>query len=310
MIKTVVKRLLWAVPVMWLILTLTFFLLRLAPGGPFDVERSLSPEIQAQIAAQYRLDLPLYQQYFDYLTDVLQGDLGPSFQYQDFTVNQLLASGLPVSMTLGLWALLLALLCGVSLGVVAAVNHKKWPDGASMLLAVLGISVPNYVIGPLLILWLAVSWQWLPAGGWQGGDWRHMILPVVTLSLPFIAYIARLMRTSMLEVWQQPYIQVAFAKGLNTKQVLWRHALKPALLPVVSYLGPAAAALMTGSVVIEQLYGLPGLGRYFVQGALNRDYTLVMAVVLWVGLLTVLFNLIVDLLYGWLNPAINKDAST
>ncbi|WP_343032270.1 ABC transporter permease subunit [Marinicella rhabdoformis] len=308
--QMVIQRLLWAVPVMWLILTLTFFLLRLAPGGPFDVERSLSPEIEAQIAAQYRLDLPLHDQYLTYLSGVLQGDLGPSFQYPDFTVNQLLSSGLPVSLKLGLWALLLALVCGVALGVVAAVNHKKWPDGASMLLAVVGLSVPNYVIGPLLILWLAVTWQWLPAGGWQGGEWLHMILPVVTLALPFIAYIARLMRTSLLEVWQQPYIQVAFAKGLTTRQVLWRHALKPAMLPVVSYLGPAAAALMTGSVVVEQLYGLPGLGRYFVQGALNRDYTLVMAVVLWVGLLTVLFNLIVDLLFGWLNPAIQQDQAS
>lgn len=304
MMSYLIKRLCWAVPVMWLILTLTFFLLRLAPGGPFDVERSLSPEIEAAMAVQYRLDLPLHQQYIHYLSDVLQGDLGPSFQYQDFTVNQLLAAGLPVSLTLGFWALLVALVLGVTLGIVAAVHHKKWPDGCSMVLATLGISVPNYVIGPLLILWLAVYWQWLPAGGWQGGDWRHMVMPVVTLALPFIAYVARLMRTSMLEVWQQPYIQVAFAKGLLTRQVLWRHALKPALLPVVSYLGPAAAALMTGSVVVEQLYGLPGLGRYFVQGALNRDYTLVMAVVLWVGLLTVLFNLLIDWVYAWLNPTI------
>lgn len=310
MIRMVMNRLLWALPVLWLILTLTFFLLRAAPGGPFDAERQLDPLIEAQMASQYQLDLPLWRQYIHYLSDVIQGDFGPSFQYPDSTVNELLASGLPVSMTLGFWALLLALSLGLPLGVMAALNHRRWSDGVAMILAVVGISVPNYVIAPLLIAWLAVAWHWLPVGGWSGGDWQHLIMPVVTLALPFVAYLARLMRTSLLEVWQQPYVQVAMAKGLGVTEVLFRHALRPALLPVVAYLGPAAVALMTGSVVVEQIFGLPGLGRFFVQGALNRDYTLVMAVVLWVGLLTVIFNLLVDVLAAWLNPLLRKTEAT
>lgn len=302
MTQMVVKRLLMAVPVLWLILTLTFFLLRAAPGGPFDTERQLDPAIEQQMATQYQLDLPLWQQYIQYLKAVIQGDFGPSFQYPDVTVNQLLASGLPVSMTLGFWALLLACLLGVPLGFWAARHQGRWPDALTMGVAVLGISVPNYVIGPLLIAVLAVGLNWLPAGGWQGGAWPHVLMPVVTLALPFMAYVARLMRTSVLEVMQQPFVQVAFAKGLSEWQVLRRHVMRPALLPLMNYLGPAAVALMTGSVVVEQIYGLPGLGRFFVQGALNRDYTLVMAVVLWVGLLTVLFNLMVDVLASYLYP--------
>ncbi len=305
--QTVVKRLLMAVPVLWLILTLTFFLLRAAPGGPFDAERQLDPAIEAQMASQYSLDLPLWQQYGLYLKDVIQGDFGPSFQYPDVSVNELLAAGLPVSMTLGLWALLLACLIGVPLGVWSARSAGRWPDALTMAVAVLGISVPNYVVGPLLIAVLAVGLNWFPAGGWQGGEWQHAVLPVVTLALPFVAYVARLMRTSVLEVMQQPFVQVAYAKGLSEWQVLRRHVLRPAFLPLVNYLGPAAVALMTGSVVVEQIYGLPGLGRFFVQGALNRDYTLVMAVVLWVGLLTVVFNLLVDVLASYLHPQLREE---
>ncbi len=310
MITLVVKRLLLALPVLWLILTLTFFLLRAAPGGPFDSERSLAPEIEAQVVAKYRLDLPLYLQYGQYLGQVLVGDFGPSYQYPDVSVNQLLASGLPVSLTLGFWALLLALTIGIPLGVWAALHQGQWQDTTAMVVAVGGISVPNYVVGPMLIAWLAVTWRWLPAGGWQGGEWDHLLLPIMTLALPFIAYIARLMRVAVIDVWQQPFIQVALAKGLSIKQVMIRHALRPAFLPVLSYLGPAAVALMTGSVVIEQIFGLPGLGRYFVQGALNRDYTLVMAVVLWVGLLTVIFNLLVDVFSFLLYPKLRTQEET
>lgn len=302
----VVKRLLMAVPVLWLILTITFFLLRAAPGGPFDQERELSPEIAALINSKYQLDQPLIVQYGQYLADVLQGDLGPSFQYTDFSVNQLIALGLPVSLKLGFYALLLALLLGVMLGMVAALYANKWPDLVAMITAMIGISTPNFVIAPLLILMLAVHLQWLPVGGWSGGQWTYVVLPVMTLSLPYIAAIARLVRGSLLEVLSQPFVRTARAKGLSSAQVLLRHALRPAMLPVVSYLGPAAVGLVTGSVVIEQIFGIPGMGRYFVQGALNRDYTLVLGVVLVVGLLMLLFNLIVDLLYHWIDPRINQ----
>ncbi|WP_323373308.1 oligopeptide ABC transporter permease OppB [Marinicella marina] len=302
----VVKRLLMAVPVLWLILTITFFLLRAAPGGPFDQERELSPEIAALINTKYQLDQPLIVQYGQYLGNVLQGDLGPSFQYSDFSVNELIALGLPVSLKLGFYALLLALLLGVMLGMVAALYANKWPDLVAMITAMIGISTPNFVIAPLLILLLAVHLQWLPVGGWSGGQWTYVVLPVMTLSLPYIAAIARLVRGSLLEVLSQPFVRTARAKGLSSAQVLLRHALRPAMLPVVSYLGPAAVGLVTGSVVIEQIFGIPGMGRYFVQGALNRDYTLVLGVVLVVGLLMLLFNLIVDLLYRWIDPRIQQ----
>lgn len=306
MLNTIIKRLLWGIPVLWLILTLTFFLLRAAPGGPFDQERELPPEVEQLVAQKYQLDQPLFNQYGNYLKSVLSGDLGPSFQYTDYSVNQLIALGLPVSLKIGFYALLLSLLVGVVLGVVAANYANRWPDLVAMMVAVIGISTPNFVIAPLLILWLAVNWQWLPVGGWQGGEWWYLVLPVVTLSLPYIAAIARLVRGGLLEVLNQPFIRTAQAKGLSQGSVLFKHALQPAMLPVVSYLGPAAVGLMTGSVVIEQIFGIPGMGRYFVQGALNRDYTLVLGVVLVIGLMMLLFNLLVDVLYRLLNPRVQS----
>ncbi len=310
MLRMLVNRLLWGIPVLWLILTLTFFLLRAAPGGPFDQERELAPEVEQLIAQKYQLDQPLFSQYVHYLKAVVQGDLGPSFQYADHSVNDLIALGLPVSIQIGFWALLLALFFGVLLGSVAAIYANKWPDLVAMLVAVLGISTPNFVIAPLLILWLAVSWQWLPVGGWSGGEFRHLVLPVVTLSLPFMAYIARLTRGALLETWHQDFIRTARAKGLSAWQVLIKHALRPAMLPVISYLGPAAVGLMTGSVVIEQIFGIPGMGRYFVQGALNRDYTLVLGVVLVIGLMMLLFNLLVDVLYRIIDPRVRPKHET
>lgn len=306
MIKMLVKRLLWGVPVLWLVLTLTFFLLRAAPGGPFDQERELSPEMAELIAQKYQLDQPLISQYGQYLQATVRGDLGPSFQYADYSVNQLIALGLPVSLQLGFYALCMALILGVLLGMVAALYANKWPDLVAMITAVIGISIPNFVIAPMLIIWLAVNWQWLPVGGWSGGQWAYLVLPVVTLSLPYIAAIARLVRGSLLDILNQPFIRTARAKGLSQSAVLFKHALRPALLPVVSYLGPAAAGLMTGSVVIEQIFGIPGMGRYFVQGALNRDYTLVLGVVLVIGVMMLLFNLLVDLLYRWIDPRIKQ----
>lgn len=306
MISLLVKRLLWGIPVLWLILTLTFFLLRAAPGGPFDQERELSAEVEQLIAQKYQLDQPLLSQYINYLKSVVQGDLGPSFQYVDYSVNQLIALGLPVSLQIGFYALLTSLFFGVLLGSFAAMYANKWPDLVAMIVAVLGISTPNFVIAPLLILWFSVYMQWLPVGGWSGGEWHYLVLPVVTLSFPYVAAIARLVRSGLLEVLNQPFIQTARAKGLSSFHVLFKHALRPAMLPVVSYLGPAAVGLMTGSVVIEQIFGIPGMGRYFVQGALNRDYTLVLGVVLVIGIMMMLFNLLVDVLYRLLDPRVKS----
>ncbi|KAA9131643.1 oligopeptide ABC transporter permease OppB [Marinihelvus fidelis] len=297
------RRLLGLLPTLLLLITIVFFMVRVAPGGPFDAEKALPPEIQANLEARYHLDEPLIQQYFRYLGQVLRFDFGPSFQYRDWTVNELIAQGFPVSLTIGALALLLALAIGVPVGVVAALRQNSVTDYSVMGLAMLGVSIPNFVVAPILILLFAVYAGWLPAGGWEGG-WTQLVLPVVTLALPVIAYIARLTRGSMIEVLHSNFIRNARAKGLPERQVILGHALKPALLPVISYLGPATAGLITGSVVIERIFAIPGLGSYFVQGALNRDYTLVMGVVIFYGFLIIVLNFIVDLLYVWLNPRV------
>jgi oligopeptide transport system permease protein len=293
---------------MLVLITIAFFLIRVAPGGPFDNEKVLPPEIRANLEAKYHLDEPVLQQYFRYLGQIVSGDFGPSFQYKDQSVNELIGRGFPVSATIGGLAMLLAFFVGTAIGVFAALRQNSVADYSVMGLAMLGISIPNFVIAPLLILGLAVYGGWLPASGWDW-TWQRMVLPVVTLALPAIAYIARLTRGSMIEVMHSNYIRTARAKGLPEHLVILRHALKPALLPVISYMGPATAALITGSVVIERIYSIPGLGSYFVQGALNRDYTLVMGVVVFYGIVIIVLNFIVDLLYAWLNPRIRYDES-
>ncbi len=298
------KRLLGAIPTLLILMTLAFFMMRMAPGGPFDTEKSLPPEIQANLDKKYHLDEPLIQQYGRYLLDVVQGDFGPSFQYKDYSVNELIATGFPVSLRLGLSAIAIALVVGVGLGTIAALRQNSSADYTVMTLAMTGISIPNFVLAPILILVFAVYLGWLPAGGWNDGAFKNTILPIIGLALPQIAYISRLMRGSMIEVLRSNPIRTARAKGLPERVVILRHALKPALLPVVSFLGPATAAVITGSVVIEQIFGIPGLGRYFVQGALNRDYTLVMGVVVFYGILIILFNFIVDLVYAMLDPKV------
>jgi oligopeptide transport system permease protein len=307
MLRYALRRLLTAVPTLWVLITAAFFMMRAAPGGPFDQERRLPPAIEAAMQQAYHLDEPLWSQYLRYMGGLLRGDLGPSFQYQGYSVSELIVQGLPVSLQLGAVAMLLALLLGSLLGVIAALRQNRLTDYGVMALAITGISIPNYVIAPLLILVFAVTLGWLPAGGWNGswlGDPAGMILPVVALAAPQVAAIARLMRGSMIEVLQANYIRSARAKGLAGYQVILRHALKPALMPVLSYLGPAAAGVITGSVVIEQIFGIPGIGRYFVQAALNRDYTLVLGVVIFYGVLIILFNFVVDLLYGVLDPRV------
>ena len=304
MIAHAAKRLLTAIPTLLVLVTLTFFLMRLAPGGPFDRERSLPPEIEKALAAEYHLDESLPRQYGRYLGNLLQGDLGPSFQYEGFRVSELIAEGLPVSLLLGLLAMALALLVGGAMGITAALSHRRWPDYTLMSTALLGVSIPSYVVAPLLVLLFAITLRWLPAGGWVEGRSSDLVLPVIALALPQISAIARLLRGSLLEVLQQPYLRTARAKGLSPHLVVLRHALKPALMPLVSYLGPATAAILTGSVVVEQVFDLPGMGRYFVQGALNRDYTLVLGVVAVYGAMIIGFNFLVDLAYGWLDPRV------
>jgi oligopeptide transport system permease protein len=300
-----VKRVLGAVPTLLVIVIISFFMIRLAPGGPFDRERPVPAEIAANLDRVYHLDEPLVVQFGRYLLNVMQGDFGPSFKYRDFTVTELIWSGFPVSLRLGVAAMLLALIIGTAAGAVAALRQNSRTDHAVMATAMTGITVPNFVMAPVLTLLFGVYLRWLPVGGW--GGFEHGVLPVIALCLPQVAYIARLMRASMIEVLRANYIRTARAKGLPERLTLFRHAARAALLPVVSYLGPAVAGIITGSVVIEQIFGIPGIGRYFVQGALNRDYTLVMGVVIFYGALIILLNLIVDLIYGWLDPKVRYD---
>ena len=291
---------------LWLLATLCFFLLRAAPGGPFDSEKSAPPEVQAAIEAQYHFDQPLLSQYGHWLGDVVRGDLGPSFQYPDYSVNELIAASLPVSLLNGGLALLLALLIGLPLGIWAALHAGSWTDRVLMLGASMGLAMPKFVVAPLLILLFAVTLQWLPAGGWDG-SWRSVILPVIALSLPNLAYCARLTRASLLEVLGADYLQAARGRGLSEARLLFAHALRPGLLPVVAWLSPALINVVSGSAVVEQVFGIPGVGRYFVQGALNRDYTLVLGVVLVIGAAIVVINALVDWLRSALDPRL-RDA--
>lgn len=292
---------------LWLLATLCFFLLRAAPGGPFDAEKSAPPEIQAALDAQYRFDQPLPAQYGHWLSDVLRGDLGPSFQYPDYRVNELIAASLPISLFNGGLALLLALALGIPIGMWAALKAGGWTDRALMFGASLGLAIPKFVVAPLLILVFAVTLQALPAGGWDG-TWRSAVLPIIALALPNLAYCARLMRASLLEVLSADYLQAARGRGLPEWRIVAAHALRPALLPVAAWLSPALINVVSGSAVVEQVFGIPGVGRYFVQGALNRDYTLVLGVVLVIGAAIVLINAAVDWLRALLDPRL-RDAS-
>jgi len=275
-----IRRLLVSIPTLLAVITIAFFMMRIAPGGPFDQERALPPQIEKNVLAAYDLDQPLLVQYWRYLTGVLQGDFGPSFKYRDFTVGELLITGFPPSLQVGGSAILLAILVGITLGTIAALRQNTALDHVVMATAMTGIAIPNFVMAPLLTLFFGVFLGVLPVAGWGGGSLRNMILPVIALALPQIAYIARLTRGSMIETLGANFIRTARAKGLREQIVVTRHAFKGALLPVVSYLGPASAQLISGSLVVEQIFGIPGIGRYFIQGALNRDYTLVMGTVI------------------------------
>ncbi len=304
MIAFLLRRLASAVPTLLVIVTVAFFMMRVAPGGPFDQDRALSPDIEANILRAYNLDKPLVEQYFDYVGNLLMGDFGPSYKIRDFDVNDLIAAGFPASLQLGGSAILLAILLGISFGTLAALRQNQASDYVIMTVAMVGIAVPNFVMAPLLTLVFGVYLSLLPVAGWGDGAFVNKILPVIALALPQVAYIARLTRGSMVEVLNTNYVRTARAKGLREQLVVVRHALKGALLPVVSYLGPATAGLVTGSVVIETIFDIPGIGRYFVQGALNRDYTLVMGVMVFYAVLIIVLNLIVDVIYVFLDPKV------
>ena len=281
-------------------------LLHLTPGGPFDSDNLLERQIQRSIEAHFHLDEPVWRQYLRYLHDLAHGDLGPSFQYRNTSVNELVAQGLPVDLAIGSAAMLIALLAGGSIGLLAATRPQSWRDRTLMSLAMLGISVPVFVTGPLLILVFAMQLHWLPAGDWVDGSWRHLLLPALALSLPYTAYIARIVRSSAIDALGQPFIRTAHAKGLPLRTIVLRHASRPTLMPLVSFLGPALAGVLTGSIVIEQVFGLPGIGRLFVTGALNRDYTVVTGVTVLYGALIIALNLLVDLCYAWLDPRVRS----
>jgi oligopeptide transport system permease protein len=299
----ILRRLLGTLPTLFAIVTIAFFLIRLAPGGPFDLERPLDAKIMENLNRAYGLDLPLWQQYLTYLGNLLRGDFGPSYVMHDFSVRELFAKGLPVSIRLGATALALALLVGGTLGVIAALRQNRIADYTVIGIATVGITVPTFVVGPILQIVFGIWLAWLPVAGWGGGAVRNTVLPVIVLALPQVATIARLTRASMIEMLRANHIRTLRAQGLGLGTIV-RHALRGAALPVVSYLGPAAAALLTGSVVVETIFGLPGIGRYFVEGALNRDYTLVMGTVVVVAVFVLLFNLIVDVLYAVLDPRV------
>jgi oligopeptide transport system permease protein len=350
MLRFIVGRLIGAVPTLLVIIAMAFFMMRIAPGGPFDQERRLPPEIEKNILAAYDLDKPILQQFFDvdsfvcsarlsgatkdelakqglrleddkyldkddrerrclggYVGKLLVGDFGPSYKYKDFTVAELIADGAPVSAILGLSAILIATFTGMILGTFAALRQNSLADYSVMTLAMVGITIPAFVMAPILTLILGVNLGWLPVGGWADGELRNMILPIVGLSLPQIAVISRLTRGGMIEVLRSNYVRTARAKGLPEHLVIRRHAMRAALLPLVSYLGPATAGIVTGSLVIEQIFQLPGIGKYFINGALQRDYTLVMGVVILYASLVIVLNLVADVLYGLLDPKVRYD---
>ena len=304
MLSYALRRIGGLIPTLLVIITVSFCVVRLAPGGPFDQEQALPPAVRANLERLYGLDQPLTVQYVHYLRGLLRGDFGPSLRQRDFTVSELIAQGLPLSATLGLAAILLAVLSGIPAGIAAALWRNRGADYCITTLAALGLALPSFVTGPLFALVFGLYLRWLPVAGWQHGAPRYLVLPVLTLALPVAAYVARLTRASLLEVLSAHYVRSARARGLGGPRVLWRHALRPALMPVVSYLGPAVAFVMTGSLVIETVFGLPGTGRYLVEGAIDRDYPLVMGMIVVYGALTLFLNLIADLIYGWLDPGV------
>jgi oligopeptide transport system permease protein len=305
MARFILRRLLDGLLTLATLVTLTFFVMRLAPGGPFSKSRKLSAEVLASIQRAYHLDEPVWQQFLRYVGGLLRFDFGPSTRFRDYSVGDLLASGLPYSLTLGLWAVLVASLVGIALGVAGALRRNSGSDYLAGIIGVTGIAVPIFVIGPILQVVFALKLSWLPVGGWNDG-WRSLVLPVIALSLPNIAYISRLTRSSMIETLRENYVRTARAKGIGPRRVILNHALTGALLPVIAYLGPATAAIITGSILVETIFAVPGIGRHFVDAALNRDYPLVMGITVVYGAFLIFFNILTDLVRGWLDPRVRN----
>ena len=304
MLRYTISRILGAIPTLLIIITLSFLLLHAAPGGPFDAQKNIPPAIKANIERMYHLNEPLSKQYVRYLGSILRGDFGPSYQYRDTTVNEIIRQGFPIDAEIGGIAIVGSLLIGVPIGIIAALRRNTALDYVPMGLSMVGMSVPVFVVAPVLILLFAVGMHWLPAGGWDAKKPADVVLPAAALAAPYVAYVARLMRGSMVEVFNSPFILMARAKGIPRALIIVRHAMKPALMPLVSFLGPAIAGVITGSIVVETIFGLPGIGRAFVDGALNRDYTLVLGVTILYGVLIVAFNLLADLGYSLLDPKV------
>ncbi|WP_375281211.1 oligopeptide ABC transporter permease OppB [Pseudooctadecabacter sp.] len=311
MFAYIVRRLAIAVPTLLILVIFSFVLMFAAPGGPFDSERPLPPEVMANVLERYGLDQPYWKQMFDYVKNVvLYFDFGPSFQYRDRTVNDVIAQGFPVTLTYGAWSALVAVVVGVSLGVAAALRQNTWLDYLAVGITIGAQALPNFVMAPLLVLFFTLmpalyfGEPWLPGGGWNGGQWDHVIMPVIALSTSYMASIARITRSSMLETLNSNFIRTARAKGLPMRRVVWRHAMKPAMLPVISYVGVAVVGMITGSVVVDVAFSTGGIGQFFVNSAFNRDYAVIMGITVLVGALTILFNLLVDILYAWLDPKI------
>ncbi|MFA0039064.1 oligopeptide ABC transporter permease OppB [Vibrio chagasii] len=304
MLKFIAKRVFEAIPTMLVLITVSFFLMRFAPGNPFSTEKPLPPEVMANIEAKYGLDKPVFEQYTTYLFNVVQGDFGPSFKYLDYSVNELISVALPVSAKVGFVAFVFTVILGVTVGTIAALKHNTWVDYTIMSTAMLGVVMPSFVLAPALIYLFSLHWDIFPAGGWQGGTFMYIVLPVIAMSLLYVATFARITRGSMIETLNSNFIRTARAKGLSYRYIVVKHALKPALLPVVSYMGPAFVGIITGSVVVETIFGLPGIGKLFVNAAFNRDYSLVMGVTILIGFLFILFNAIVDILLALIDPKI------
>jgi oligopeptide transport system permease protein len=305
MLNFIIKRLAFAVPTILVLIVFSFLLMHMAPGGPFTSERAVPPEILANLEAKYGLDQPLYKQILIYIKNVvLHFDFGPSFTYKDRTVNEILAQGFPITLTYGSIAFVFAVVTGVSLGVMAAIYHNSLLDYFAVGITIGAQVLPNFVMAPILVLVFTLLLGWLPGGGWEYDDPKFIIMPVVALATSFMASIARIMRSSMLEVMNANHIRTARAKGLPMRRIIVHHAMKPALLPVISYLGPTFVSMITGSVVIDMFFSTGGMGLYFVNAALNRDYSVMMGITILVGVLTILFSLLVDILYAWIDPKI------
>ncbi|MBP1806131.1 oligopeptide ABC transporter permease OppB [Rubellimicrobium aerolatum] len=305
MLSFILRRLLVAIPTILILIVISFVLMFNAPGGPFNSERPVPAAVMANIEARYGLDQPYVVQVWNYVWNIVAHfDFGPSFKLRDYSVTELILQGFPVTLTYGTWAFAVAVVLGVALGVVAALRHNTWVDYLATGSAIGASVLPNFVLAPVLVLVFTLWLGWLPGGGWNGGQWQYVVLPVVALATTYLAAIARITRSSMLEVLNSNFIRTARAKGLPTHRIVLRHALKPAMLPVLSYLGPAFVAMITGSVVIDVFFSTGGIGQYFVNSALNRDYSVIMGVTILVGVLTILFNLVVDVLYAWIDPKI------